>query len=214
MSTPAFSFQSFEQMPLIGILRKMPLPSLLKMTEIYARSGFTTLEVTMNSPGASEMIQMLAEKFPQLNVGAGTVCTLEDLEAALQAGASFIVTPILDEGVIAAAKASGAIVFPGAFTPTEVYRAWQAGADMVKLFPAGRLGPSYLKDLLAPLDQLKLIPVGGISLDNFTEFLHAGASGLGLGSQLFPRELIEQGRWDKLEQHFQAFSDKYQAYKS
>lgn len=212
MTQKPFSHARFKEMPLIGILRKMPADSLYKLADIYQNSGLTTLEITMNSPGAVEMIYALAKKFPNLNIGAGTVCNLKDLSKAQDGGASFIVTPVLDETVIKACKQASLPVFPGAFSPTEIYRAWQAGADMVKVFPAGRLGAAYLKDVSGPLDQVKLLAVGGVGLENMTEFLKAGAQGLGLGSSLFPKELIEQEKWKSLEAHFQAFVEKYQSY--
>jgi len=207
-----FSLDIFQQMPLIGILRKMPPRPMHRMVKIFQSSGLTTLEVTMNSPGAAAMIQKLSHDFPGLNIGAGTVCNLNQLREAQQAGASFIVTPILDEEVIATCQEEGLAVFPGAFSPTEIYRTWQAGASMVKLFPAGRLGPSYLQDVLGPLDQIKLIAVGGVGLNNMHDFLQAGAAGLGLGSSLFPKQMIEEESWNSLEQHFQAFVKKYRAF--
>lgn len=213
MSKP-FSWDQFNAMPIVGILRKLPSYKLENIVHLYQKSGLTTLEITMNTPGATEMIRQLNETYPMLNIGAGTVCTLKELDAALTAGASFIVTPILDENLIAECKKGKVPIFPGAFTPSEIYRAWSAGAEMVKLFPAGLLGPRYIKDVLAPLDKVKLIPVGGVDLQNFTDFLQAGASGLGLGSQLFLKEAIEKDDWEQLEKHFQAFVEKYVNYKN
>lgn len=212
MSKP-FSWDRFNAMPIVGILRKLPADKLEKIVTCYQQSGLTTLEITMNTMGATEMIQSLSEKYPNLNVGAGTVCHSKDLDAALKAGASFIVTPILDEKLIAQCKEAGIPIFPGAFTPSEIYRAWAAGAEVVKLFPAGLLGPQYIKDILAPLDQIKIIPVGGVDLENCTDFLKAGAVGLGLGGQLFLKAAIENENWEQLEKHFQAFVKKYQNYR-
>lgn len=210
----SFSWEKFEAIPIIGILRKLPVYKLEKIVSLYQKCGFSTLEITMNTEGASTMIRQLNEQFPELNVGAGTVCNEDDLEQALDAGASFIVTPILDEKVIQACVSAQVPVFPGAFTPSEMYKAWRAGASMVKLFPAGLLGPKYIKDVLAPLDQLKLVPVGGVDLQNFTEFLQAGAAGLGLGSQLFLKSAVDNDDWSALEQHFLKFIHAYKDYKS
>jgi 2-dehydro-3-deoxyphosphogluconate aldolase/(4S)-4-hydroxy-2-oxoglutarate aldolase len=211
MSKP-FSWEKYHDIPIVGILRKLPPAKLDKVVNLYQQCGLTTLEITMNTEGADELIKQISEAFPELNVGAGTVCNNKDLQLALHSGASFIVTPILDERLIHACNEADTPIFPGAFTPSEIYRAWSAGAPMVKLFPAGLLGPKYIKDVLAPLDQIKLIPVGGVDLHNFTDFLDAGASGLGLGSQLFLKEAIAKDDWDALKKHFTAFVDKYKNY--
>jgi 2-dehydro-3-deoxyphosphogluconate aldolase / (4S)-4-hydroxy-2-oxoglutarate aldolase len=158
----------------------------------------------MNSAGATETIASLVKNYgDRLNIGAGTVCDLNDLDKALLAGAQFIVTPILDEEVIRACVAANIPVFPGAFTPTEILKAWKLGATMVKVFPASKLGPEFIKELLAPLNYLKLLPTGGINLQNFREYFNAGAQGVGIGSGLFPAELINNGRWEELKQLYE-----------
>ncbi|MEJ7768969.1 MAG: bifunctional 4-hydroxy-2-oxoglutarate aldolase/2-dehydro-3-deoxy-phosphogluconate aldolase [Chitinophagaceae bacterium] len=212
MSKP-FSWEAFYNIPLVGILRNVPLAKTKKLAGLYESCGLTTLEITMNSDKAAETISYLAEKFSgTLNIGAGTVCTMAELDLALTAGASFIVTPILDETVIKACVAKKVPIFPGAFTPTEIFRAWSLGADMVKVFPATRLGSSYIKDILAPLPQLKLLPTGGVTLENFTDFLQAGAKGLGVGSTLFPPSLIEQDNWTELTELFSLFVSRFNNY--
>ena len=209
----SFSWEAFNRIPVVGILRNVPLAKIKVLAGLYEESGLTTLEITMNSAGATETIAHLCSKFDNtLNIGAGTVCTAEDLEQALSAGATFVVTPILNEDVIKACVTKKVPVFPGAYTPTEIYKAWSLGAEMVKVFPATRLGSSYIKDVLAPLPYLKLLPTGGISFENFTEFLQAGAKGLGIGSTLFPPGLIEQGSWDELNKLFVSFVKKFEEY--
>lgn len=209
----SFSWEAFNSMPLVGILRNVPLAKVKVLAGLYDESGLTTLEITMNSASAAETISYLSGKFGDtLNIGAGTVCTVEDLNQALTAGATFIVTPILNEDVIKACVEKKVPIFPGAYTPTEIYKAWSLGAEMVKVFPATRLGSSYIKDVLAPLPYLKLLPTGGISLNNFTEFLQAGAKGLGIGSTLFPPALIEEGSWDELNKLFLSFVKKFNDY--
>lgn len=201
-----FSWERFNAVPVIGILRNFPKPLVEELASRYCESGLTTLEITMNSGEAVATISSLVKTFHnRLNIGAGTVCTRKDLDLALDAGAQFIVTPILDKGVIKACLKKKIPVFPGAYTPTEIYKAWSLGADMVKVFPATALGPGYIKEVLAPLAQLKLIPTGGVSLENFTDFLQAGAKGVGMGSHLFPRHLIENGCWEELGEFFSAF---------
>lgn len=208
--SPSFSWEAFHQIPVVGILRNVPPQRMQKLFSIYADAGLTTIEVTMNSEGATEAISSLAKEFGnKLNIGAGTVCTLKDLDKALQAGAQFVVTPILRAEVIQACVQSKVPVFAGAFTPSEIYSAWELGASMVKVFPAGLLGPSYIKEVLAPLDHIKLLPTGGISQENFGEFLKAGAAGLGMGSHLLPKSLIEKEQWDQLSSHLSGFVEKY-----
>lgn len=204
----AFSWSLFHQMPVIGILRNIQPFHSEKIADLYFDSGFTTLEITMNSPGAAATITSLSERFAdRLNIGAGTVCTLEELEEAVTAGASFIVTPILSEEVIKAAVTKKVPIFPGAFTPSEIYKAWMLGASMVKVFPATTLGPEFIRDVLAPLPYLKLIPTGGVSIDNFNSFLKAGAAGVGVGSTLFPGNMIKEEQWDKLTELFLRFKN-------
>lgn len=210
-----FSRELFDQVPVVGILRNVPPLTVPVLARYYSEAGLTTLEVTMNSDEALTTITRLVQDFEgKLNIGAGTVCTLEDLDKALSAGAQFIVTPILQEEVIKACVEKQVPVFPGAYSPTEIYKAWHLGATMVKVFPATKLGASYIKEVMAPMDYLQLLPTGGVSPDNFTEFLAAGAAGLGMGSQLFPKQLIEEGAWEELSQLFRDLVTKYKAFKN
>jgi 2-dehydro-3-deoxyphosphogluconate aldolase / (4S)-4-hydroxy-2-oxoglutarate aldolase len=203
MSHP-FSQDRFNKVPVVGIMRNLPPQHTDALVDCYAAAGLTTLEVTMNSAGATKIIASLVKNYgDRLNIGAGTVCDLNDLDNALLAGAQFIVTPILDEEVIRACVAANIPVFPGAFTPTEILKAWKLGATMVKVFPASKLGPEFIKELLAPLNYLKLLPTGGINLQNFREYFNAGAQGVGIGSGLFPAELINNGRWEELKQLYE-----------
>jgi len=208
--SPSFSWEAFHKIPVVGILRNVSPQRMQKLFAVYAEAGLTTIEVTMNSAGATEAISSLVKEFgDKLNIGAGTVCTLEDLDKALQAGAQFIVTPILKAEVITACVQSQVPVFAGAFTPSEIYSAWELGASMVKVFPAGFLGPTYIKEVLAPLNHIKLLPTGGVSQENFGDFLKAGAAGLGMGSHLLPKSLIEKEQWDQLSSHLSGFVEKY-----
>jgi len=209
-----FSQALFDQIPVVGILRNIPPLTVPVLARYYSEAGLTTLEVTMNSGEAATTITRLVQEFGgRLNIGAGTVCTPEDLETALAAGAQFIVTPILQEEVIRTCVQRQIPVFPGAYSPTEIYRAWHLGATMVKVFPATRLGAGYIREVLAPMDYLRLLPTGGITVDNFTDFLRAGAAGLGMGSQLFPRQLIEEGAWEALSALFKQMVTAYESYR-
>ena len=132
---------------------------------------------------------------------------------ALAAGAQFIVTPILNKRVIRSCVRRGIPIMPGAFTPSEIYEAWSLGASLVKVFPATSLGPAFISDLKAPLGPIRLLPTGGITLNNLTDFLKAGAEGVGVGSQLFDRTLISEQNWTGLRAHFQQFVDRLVATK-
>ncbi|SHI45900.1 bifunctional 4-hydroxy-2-oxoglutarate aldolase/2-dehydro-3-deoxy-phosphogluconate aldolase [Pseudozobellia thermophila] len=202
MCKDSFSWTRFKQNPVVGILRGLPTDEVVQLVPSYLKSGFYTLEVTMNSPEVTKTIGVLRKEFPELNVGAGTVCSVQDLDRALAAGAQFIVTPIVDAEVIGQCAARKIPIFPGAYTPTEIYTAWKLGASAVKVFPATQLGPQYFKDVLAPLNEIKLLPTGGVSADNIRAFFEAGAIGAGMGSSLFDKDLIAKGDFAGLERHF------------
>ena len=198
-----FKADKFDEMPVIGILRNVPLPDIEAILPFFIKAGFTNLEVTMNSTGAEEMIRYLSENFPSLNIGAGTVCDKNDLKRAVKAGASFIVTPVVDEKVIKKCVKWGIPIFPGAFSPLEIYTASKYGATGVKVFPANQLGPSYIKDVLAPFQHLKLYPTGGVNLENISAYFKAGAKGLGMGGTLFLASLMETKDYENLGLHFE-----------
>ena len=203
-----FSHEAFEAMPIIGIMRNFSFEIIETMVPLYKSAGLTTLEVTMNSEGAYETIKNLSAGYPDLNIGAGTICEMEDLHTALKAGASFIVTPILNENVVTWCVANKIPVFPGAFTPTEIYKTWKMGATAVKIFPASRFGPAYLKEIKAPLNKIKLLPTGGVSLENIADFFKAGAIGAGMGSTLFDKEMISKKDFEGLHFHFKKIVSK------
>ena len=199
----AFSWTRFRETPIIGILRGASPSVCRTIAEVCVDTGYHTLEITMNTPAADGIIAKLRDRFPDLNIGAGTVCNLEDYERAVAAGAQFIVTPILDEEVILGAVAENLPVFPGAYTPTEIYRAWTLGGSAVKVFPAGQLGPDYLKDVSAPLSEIKLLPTGGIDKNNIRAYFQAGATGVGMGSGLLDKQLIKSQDYRGLRLHFE-----------
>nr|MBI1229408.1 bifunctional 4-hydroxy-2-oxoglutarate aldolase/2-dehydro-3-deoxy-phosphogluconate aldolase [Cytophagales bacterium] len=206
----AFSWEAFEKTPLVAILRNFPSDSLLSIAKCMVTAGISTMEVTVNTPGALNSIQNLREQFgDKLSIGAGTVCTLNDMHLALDAGAQFIVMPICQEDVINYCVIHKIPVFPGAYTPTEIYKAWQLGATMVKVFPAGDLGPSYIKDVLAPLDEVKLMPTGGVTMENIGSFFAAGAKAVGIGGGIVPRKMVEAGDWKNLEKTMSNFIRAY-----
>jgi 2-dehydro-3-deoxyphosphogluconate aldolase/(4S)-4-hydroxy-2-oxoglutarate aldolase len=198
----AFSMEAFQRIPLIGILRGQQEDAMNGIIGACQGSGITTIEITLNTPNALDIISSLVSRFGgKLNIGAGTVCSTADLGKALEAGAQFIVSPILDIPLVLQCKKMGIPVFPGAYSPTEIYKAWEAGATMVKIFPAMQLGADYISQLKAPLDDIKLLPTGGIDLDNMQQFMLAGADGFGLASALFDQNLIAAEDWTGLEHH-------------
>mgnify|MGYP001552039122 CR=1 FL=1 len=199
-----FSWSEFLKVPVIGIARNIPLEAIIQILPLYQSAGLTSIEVTMNSDGAEDIIRYASIRYKDhLNIGAGTVCSLEDLDRALISGAQFIVTPVIEEDVVRRCKNIGIPVFPGAFTPSEIYKAWKSGADMVKIFPASTLSPQYIKELKGPLNQIKLMPTGGISRSNAPAWLHAGANALGMGSELMNKKLIRDKNWKALLAHFE-----------
>jgi 2-dehydro-3-deoxyphosphogluconate aldolase/(4S)-4-hydroxy-2-oxoglutarate aldolase len=206
MNNQEFSWQEFSKVPVVGIIRNLSIDEIAKILPVYHAAGLTTIEITMNTPFAADIIHSGIKQYKgKLNVGAGTVCSVEDLKLALEAGAQFIVTPILNPEVVRLCVKSKIPVFPGAYTPTEIYQAWELGADMVKVYPATALGPDYIRDVKAPLNKIKLMPTGGISLGNIEAFMKAGADGLGIGGQLFDKQLIKNQDWDGLLEHFKQY---------
>jgi 2-dehydro-3-deoxyphosphogluconate aldolase/(4S)-4-hydroxy-2-oxoglutarate aldolase len=160
----------------------------------------------MNTEGAEQMIANAIKHYGnRLNVGAGTVCSVEDLEKAVNAGATFIVTPVMVRAVISKCVEMNIPVFPGAYTPTEIFEAWCMGASLVKVFPASTLGPDFIKSVKAPFPQIKLMPTGGINLNDISGYKKNGADAFGIGSPLFPCDLIEGNRWEQLSDHLKKF---------
>jgi 2-dehydro-3-deoxyphosphogluconate aldolase/(4S)-4-hydroxy-2-oxoglutarate aldolase len=206
MNKYLFSWERFYQIPVIGIMRNFSLSAVKDILPVYREAGLHTLEITMNTKGAGEIIHFLRRQYPGLNIGAGTVCTQKDLSEAIDAGAQFVVTPVTDKKIIHACVKQKRPVFPGAFTPTEIYKAWALGASMVKLYPAKTLGAAYIKDIKAPFSQIKLLPTGGIGLDDIITFRHAGADGFGIGSPIFNKQLIDEKNWPALLEHFKNFA--------
>jgi 2-dehydro-3-deoxyphosphogluconate aldolase / (4S)-4-hydroxy-2-oxoglutarate aldolase len=209
MGRTAFSWADFYSMPVVGIMRNISPDDAVHILPIYHTSGLTTIEITLNSLGWEESIQYALQHYEgKLNIGVGTVCTEEDLNKALKAGAQFIVTPVINFEVINVCKQAGVPIFVGAYTPTEIFNAWNAGADMVKVFPAISNGKEYISAIKGPLPQIKLLPTGGINLENCTEFLKVGVNGLGIGSELFNKAHIKSRKWTELSDHFALFVNK------
>lgn len=167
------------------------------------RGGFRALEVTLSTPGAIEIIADLARD-KQLLIGAGTVLTVEQARAAVQAGARFLVSPVIDTEVVVEAARLGAVAIPGCGTATELWAAHRAGAPLQKLFPAPAGGPAWLRAVLAPMPFLRLIPTNGVEAENASEWLAAGAFAVGCVRSLFPPEEMAARAWDSIERRARA----------
>ena len=164
-------------------------------------AGIPVAEITMTIPGAINVIEELAQKYPDMVVGAGTVLDKETAERCLDAGARFLTSTGLVPEVIDSAHRRGVVVIPGALTPTEVITAWKAGADYVKIYPAGALGGDlYIRSLKLPLPQVQLIAAGGVTQQTATGYILAGATALGVGSELLPREAIRRHQEQRIHE--------------
>lgn len=206
MEKLSFSWQNFEKMPIVGIVRGICLEDFKHILPAYIKSGLTTVEVTMNTPNVENLIRHASKEYAgMLNVGAGTVCSIEDLDTAIDYGAQFIVTPLINEEVIKICVSKSIPIFPGALSPTEIYCAWKLGVSIVKIFPASNLGVGYIQDIKGPLDKVGLMPTGGINIQNMQSFLNIGVSGFGIGSPLFDKHLIMAKDWEGLERHFASY---------
>jgi 2-dehydro-3-deoxyphosphogluconate aldolase / (4S)-4-hydroxy-2-oxoglutarate aldolase len=192
--------QWIERVGLIPVLRAKSEKQAHAVVRAMIDGGVTVVEVTMTVPGAVDLLKTLKREYgTKLLLGAGTVTTADEAVATIEAGAEFVVSPSFHAEVVAATKAMGKLSVPGAMTPTEVVTAWKAGADYVKIFPASAVGgASYLKALLAPLPELRLIPTGGVTLDTAADFLRAGARALGVGADLVNPKAIEEGHPERV----------------
>jgi 2-dehydro-3-deoxyphosphogluconate aldolase/(4S)-4-hydroxy-2-oxoglutarate aldolase len=188
---------SLQETGLVPVLRAASVEQAIALATAVAAGGVKVLEVTMTVPGALQVIRRLVAERPDILIGAGTVLDPETARACILEGAQFIVSPALNLHTIELCHRYSIAVLPGALTPTEVLTAWQAGADIVKVFPAGAMGgASYLASLKGPFPQIKMIPTGGVSLATAAAFLHAGAFALGVGSDLVDPQAMAAGNSD------------------
>jgi 2-dehydro-3-deoxyphosphogluconate aldolase/(4S)-4-hydroxy-2-oxoglutarate aldolase len=182
---------------IIPVIRADSSEHIMAACEALIAGGITTLEITMTTPNALACISEAACRFaPRAITGAGSVTTPEMCHATIQAGARFVVTPIMRPEIVPVARAAGCPVVQGAFTPTEAQLAYEAGADFVKIFPAE--GPAFIKAILAPLPHLKIIPTSGVTLQSAPEFLAVGCVALGVGSHLVSPEILRGQKWSEL----------------
>jgi 2-dehydro-3-deoxyphosphogluconate aldolase / (4S)-4-hydroxy-2-oxoglutarate aldolase len=199
----------------LPVLRAESEDQALALASAVAEGGVTVIEVTMTVPGAIRVMRRLAEQRPNILIGAGTVLDPETARACILEGAQFIVSPALNVKTIEMCHRYGIAVVPGALTPTEIVTAWQAGADVVKVFPATALGGAkYLKSVKAPLPQVELIPTGGVSHATAQEFLEAGAFALGVGADLVDPKAIATGNPQRITESAKKYLEIVQSFRS
>ena len=181
----------------VAVIRMKDPAKLRAVFDALAEGGVKAIEVTMTVPGAVGLIGELAKSLPPgIVLGAGTVTDAATARAVIDAGARFIVSPVFRREVVAICLERAVVAAPGCFSPTEILDAHEMGADVVKVFPATALGPQYIKDLRAPMPQLRLMPTGGVTLDNAGDWIRAGAVAVGVGSALLDTKAIDEGRFD------------------
>src|SRR4030066_795491 len=192
---------------LIPVIRVTSAREAMGVADAVKEGGVSFIEITMSGQGAIDVIKELTQKYKdEIIMGAGTVLDPETGRAALLAGAQFIVSPTLNLDLIHLAHRYSAVVIPGAMTPTEILTAWNAGADMVKVFPASQLGgPEYIKALRGPLPQILLVPTGGVNLQNAGAFIKAGATALGVGGELVDKKAIKEKKFHVVTENSRAF---------
>lgn len=183
----------------VAVIRANSAEELKNITLALNKGGVKALEITMTSPGALETIKAVSSELgDSAIIGVGSVLDTETARAAILAGAQFVVSPVFKPKIITLCRRYNKICIPGAFTPTEILSAWEAGADVVKIFPATKLGPGYIKDLKGPLPQIKVTPTGGVNLENTADFIKAGAEFVGVGGAMVDKKRVAAGKWDEL----------------
>jgi 2-dehydro-3-deoxyphosphogluconate aldolase/(4S)-4-hydroxy-2-oxoglutarate aldolase len=191
---------AIEECGVVAIVRMQDVTRLTAVVQALADGGVRTLEITMTVPGAVDIIRSLSATLPDdIVLGAGTVLDAATVAKVIDAGARFVVAPVFSRDTIRACHDRDVPVMPGCFTPTEILRAWQVGADIIKVFPATTLGPGYLKDIRAPLPQLKLMPTGGVTPENAGDWIRAGAVAVGIGSALVDSRAVAAGDYGYVE---------------
>ena len=184
---------------IIAVIRMEDPKKLLKVTEALMKGGIKLLEITMTVPNAIDLIKKVSQNISSdFIIGAGTVLDTETARAAILAGAEFIVSPYTNYDVITLCKRYNKIVIPGAFTPTEIIKSWEVGADIVKIFPAKYVGPGYFKDIKGPYPQIDIMPTGGVLIDNSIDYINAGACAVSIGGDLLPKKEIEKENYQAI----------------
>jgi len=198
------------QIPILGIMRGIKTEDVEPLAELCIKNGIKYIEITMNTENALQLISnMKSTSKGRLVVGAGTVLNVVDMDQALTAGAEFIVSPSVVDNVIMNCVKNNIPVFPGALTPTEIQKAWDLGATMVKLFPASLFGPAYIKELKGPFNKIRIMAVGGVSEANIHMFFKNGAEAVAFGSSIFNLKWLREKQYGLIEEKLKALINGY-----
>jgi 2-dehydro-3-deoxyphosphogluconate aldolase/(4S)-4-hydroxy-2-oxoglutarate aldolase len=204
--------RDLEQAGVIAVIRLEQASELRPVADALLEGGIRALEVTMTVPGAVSLIETLAAALPSWAiVGAGTVLDAATARQVIDAGARFVVSPVFRPQMIERCHERDVPMMPGCFTPTEILEAWEAGADVIKVFPATSLGPGFIRDVRGPLPQLRLVPTGGVTRENAGEWIRAGAVAIGVGSALIDRKAVTARRFDQIRAAARGFVEAVQA---
>ena len=203
----------FKKKPILGILRGVEPDLLEPLIETVISAGLETLEITMNTSGAAELIRAARRVCgSRLNLGAGTVLSMQDLKSAVDSGATFIVMPVLINDVVRYCVKNNIPVFPGALTPSEVYQAHEAGATMVKVFPVKFTGPEYLRELKGPFSNIELLACSGVTADNLRDYFSSGASAVSFGASIFRKDWMAEKNFTSIGREINRFISAWDKY--
>jgi 2-dehydro-3-deoxyphosphogluconate aldolase / (4S)-4-hydroxy-2-oxoglutarate aldolase len=192
----------------VAVIRQVPEDAIEQVCEHLIKGGVNALEVTVDDPNGFSIIKKLTTRFKdQALIGAGTVLDSETAQEAIKSGAEFVVSPILNEGIVKTTLRYGKVSVPGVMTPTEAMTAYELGADMVKVFPASSVGASFIKNMRGPLPQIPIMTTGGINLDNAADFIKAGAVAIGAGGNLVNNALIKEGKFKEIEKIAKSYTE-------
>jgi 2-dehydro-3-deoxyphosphogluconate aldolase/(4S)-4-hydroxy-2-oxoglutarate aldolase len=195
----------------IAVIRMKDPQRLSKVVEAIRGGGVKCIEITMTVPGAVDIIAGMARSAPpDVVIGAGTVTDKSTALDVIKAGAKFVVGPVLNLDMITACRNGDVVCIPGCFSPTEILQGWNAGADIIKVFPATSLGPKYFKDIAGPLPHVRLMPTGGVTIDNVGEWVAAGAVAVGIGSDLLDKKAIENEQYEALTERARRLTSNFQ----
>jgi 2-dehydro-3-deoxyphosphogluconate aldolase / (4S)-4-hydroxy-2-oxoglutarate aldolase len=200
-----FSLNQFLQIPVLGIIRGVSQDSIKGVMDSCVSGGLKFVELTLNTDNALSLIELASQQFSdKLCVGAGTVLSLTDLKNAENAGAKFFVSPTFSVDIADYCSNKGLAYFPGALTPTEIEKAWNRGAAMIKVFPASQMGPKYFNTIRGPFDELQLMAVGGINVNNAVDYLKSGASAIAIGGSIFSISRMKNREFDLIKAEISA----------